>query len=420
MKDLQEVVYEDKKALEETFKKLKSLPPLIFAGEARQLQNELALAACGKAFVLQGGDCAESFEGFSTDKIRDDFKLILQMALILSFESAKPVVKIGRFAGQFAKPRSNLYETRGDVTLPSFRGDIINALSFDEKSRLSDPKRMLQAYYQSTSSLNLIRAFIQGGLSDLDKIEDLRLDSKNEKFLSLCEDIKKALGFFKACRLDTSFKTKLYTSHEALLLPYERALARVDSLSGELYGCSAHQLWLGDRTKELNGPHASFLKDIQNPLGVKVGPSTKPEDLLKLCEYLNPKNTPGRLSLIFRLGSKEIEKTLPKLLDPLKTSGFSVLYLCDPMHGNTKKEGNLKTRFFKDILSETHSFFALCKDLGINPAGIHLELCAQNVTECVGGVVSKDELHKCYKSLCDPRLNASQALEYAFHIASII
>lgn len=417
----QEVCYEDELAFKAAFKELSSLPPLIFAAEAKKLEEKLALVCKGEAFLLQGGDCAESFKNFSATTIRDNLKLLLQMSIILSFESSKPVIKLGRFAGQFAKPRSKLSESLGEETLLAYRGDIINDIKFTKKARTPDPKRMLKAYYQSAATLNLIRAFIAGGLADIHKINNLNLHfvqkSKSLKFQKICAKITKSLGFLKALNQEIKPNTSIFTSHEALLLPYEEALTRIDSMSSLVYDCSAHMLWLGDRTKDYRQAHAHFLSGVANPLGVKIGPDTKLDPLLKLIDLLNPQDKPGRLSLIFRLGHKEIKKTLPSLLKALKDR--QIVFICDPMHANTSLIKGQKSRDFKHILSESLSFFTLCKEAGVYPGGVHLEMSAQRVNECKGGLI-KRAYKEGFQSLCDPRLNADQALEYAFKIAPLI
>lgn len=422
----QEVLYPDEKLLKSCIQRLSSLPPLIFAAEARTLKSHIAAAGRGEAFILQGGDCAESFAYFSADKIRDDLKLLLQMSVVLAYESGKQIIKIGRFAGQFAKPRSSLFESKGSLTLPSFRGDIINDISFDAKSRTPDPKRMLKAYFQSAATLNLLRAFLSGGLANLDELLNLSLDftslKEHKRFEKICKQITKSLGFMRACAINTKAQQSIYTSHEALLLPYEEALTRVDSISGKLYDCSAHMLWLGERTKSPNGKHAHFLSKIQNPLGIKIGPATKPQDILDLAKILNPRNEEGKLSLIFRLGVGQISLVLPKMLEIFSKSKLFFTYICDPMHGNTKTIMGVKTREFEDILGESKLFFKHCKAAGVVAGGLHLEMSGSSVTECLGGEqgIKQADLSSCFTSLCDPRLNSSQALEFAFSIAGCI
>lgn len=429
-KALQQPIYQDLEELKQCEEKLKNLPPLVFAGEVRSLKEKLALVCEGEAFLLQGGDCAESFSNFRSNNIRDMFKVILQMAVVLTFAGKMPVVKIGRVAGQFAKPRSSDFEEIDGIKLPSYRGDIINSTEFNEQARIPDPKRMIEAYFQSASTLNLLRAFSRGGLADLHQIHNWNLgfSKKTEKFSSLCEEISKTLKFMEVIGLNnknapTLSETSFFTSHEALLLNYEEALTRVDSLTGQNYDCSAHMLWIGERTRDINDAHVHFLSGVKNPIGVKIGPNSTSEDILNLSKILNPKNEAGRLNIIIRMGSEKIKSNLPKIFKDLKKEGLKIVYSIDPMHGNTiKTENNYKTREFDKILSEVKSFFEICKSEGINPGGVHLEMTGQDVTECTGGIfnLTKDDLKKAYQTQCDPRLNADQALEMAFLISDYL
>lgn len=413
--------------------KLKALPPLIFAGEARSLKKELAAASLGKSFLLQGGDCAESFLNYSADGIKNMFRVILQMSIILTFAGSIPIVKVGRMAGQFAKPRSSDFEENNGIKLPSYRGDIINDIGFNDKDRTPDPQRMIRAYYQSATTLNLIRAFARGGFANLHEIHKWNLDfvEKDEidnKFNKLADDITKALEFMNACGVDinnapTINEIKFYTSHEALLLPYEEALTRIDSTSGDWYDCSAHMLWIGERTRGLDDAHVHFLSGVKNPIGVKVGPAVTVDEILGLCDRLNPNNEAGRLNFIVRMGADKIGNNLPKILRAVKSDGRNVLWSTDPMHGNTFKTSNdYKTREFDKILNEVKSFFEIHESEGTYPGGIHLEMSGENVTECTGGSfnVTEETLAKRYETQCDPRLNADQALELAFLIADLI
>ena len=430
---LQQPTYPNLKELHEAEEKLKALPPLVFAGEARSLKNELAKVCNGEAFLLQGGDCAESFTNFNANNIRDMFKVLLQMAIVLTFGGGCPVVKVGRVAGQFAKPRSSDYEEVNGVKLPSYRGDIINGFEFDEKARVADPKRMIEAYYQSASTMNLLRAFSRGGLADLHQVHKWNLGfvkkpEIGEKYAKLADDLTKTLSFMAACGITSANtpainQTAVYTSHEALLLPYEEALTRVDSLSGEWYDCSAHMLWIGERTRGINDAHVHFLSGVKNPIGVKIGPSAKAEDVVALANKLNPENEAGRLNVIIRMGADKIGENLPKILRELKREGLNIVYSIDPMHGNTvKASNNYKTREFSKILSEVRSFFEIHKAEGTRAGGVHLEMTGKDVTECTGGAlnITESSLKERYETQCDPRLNADQALELAFLMADLV
>lgn len=427
---LQQPVYPDTSKLRECEDKLSKLPPLVFAGEVRNLKNELAKVTQGHGFLLQGGDCAESFANFNAVNIRDMFKIILQMAIVLTFAGGCPVVKVGRVAGQFAKPRSSDYEEINGVKLPSYRGDIINGFEFNESARVPDPKRMIDAYYQSASTLNLLRAFSRGGLANLHEVHRWNLgfvkrSELDEKFEKLASELTNALKFMEACGVTTSntptlSETKLYTSHEALLLPYEEALTRVDSLSGDWYDCSAHMLWIGERTRGVDDAHVHFLSGVKNPIGCKIGPNATADDVIKLANKLNPNNENGRLNIIIRMGADKIESRLPNILKDIKSEGLNILWSIDPMHGNTVKASNgYKTREFDNVLREVKSFFDIHHACGTIPGGVHLEMTGQDVTECTGGAfkVTQEALTSRYETQCDPRLNADQALELAFLIA---
>ncbi|WP_086288464.1 MULTISPECIES: class II 3-deoxy-7-phosphoheptulonate synthase [Campylobacter] len=427
---LQQPVYPDTSKLRECEDKLSKLPPLVFAGEVRNLKDELAKVTQGHGFLLQGGDCAESFANFNAVNIRDMFKIILQMAIVLTFAGGCPVVKVGRVAGQFAKPRSSDYEEINGVKLPSYRGDIINGFEFNESARVPDPKRMIDAYYQSASTLNLLRAFSRGGLANLHEVHRWNLgfvkrSELDEKFEKLASELTNALKFMEACGVTTSntptlSETKLYTSHEALLLPYEEALTRVDSLSGDWYDCSAHMLWIGERTRGVDDAHVHFLSGVKNPIGCKIGPNATADDVIKLANKLNPNNENGRLNIIIRMGADKIESCLPNILKDIKSEGLNILWSIDPMHGNTVKASNgYKTREFDNVLREVKSFFDIHHACGTIPGGVHLEMTGQDVTECTGGAfkVTQEALASRYETQCDPRLNADQALELAFLIA---
>ncbi|WP_026943738.1 class II 3-deoxy-7-phosphoheptulonate synthase [Helicobacter rodentium] len=429
---LQQPVYKNLKALEEVEKELSKYPPLVFAGEARSLKAHLAKVSKGKAFLLQGGDCAESFTDFNAVRIRDLFKVILQMAVVLTYAGACPIVKVGRLAGQFAKPRSSDTETIGGVTLPSYRGDIINGMEFSAEAREANPKRILQAYHQSAATLNLIRAFAQGGLADLNQVQKWNLDfvdgAQSERFSDMASKITQALAFMQACGITaentpTLHETEFFTSHEALLLNYEEALTRKDHLTGDWYDCSAHMLWIGERTRNLEGAHLEFLRGVGNPLGVKIGPNATREDILGICDILNPHNEAGRLNLIVRMGANVILDKLPKLLESVKSEKREIVWSIDPMHGNTTKASSgYKTRSFDSILNEVKAFFEIHRSVGTYAGGVHLEMTGEDVTECVGGMqaITEENLGCNYNTQCDPRLNASQAVELSFLIADVL
>ncbi|MCK6449396.1 MAG: 3-deoxy-7-phosphoheptulonate synthase class II [Alphaproteobacteria bacterium] len=422
--------YPDAEALAEAEQQLAIFPPLVFAGEARDLMKSLGRVAEGKAFLLQGGDCAESFAEFRANNIRDTFKVLLQMAVVLTFGAACPVVKVGRLAGQFAKPRSAPTETQGGQTLPSYRGDIVNGIEFTPEARRPDPQRLIRAYNQSAATLNLIRAFAQGGFADLHKVHRWNLDfvsgsPQGERYRELADRLDEALAFMEACGLTGESspqirETSFYTSHEALLLWYEEALTRRDSLTGDWYDCSAHMLWIGDRTRQLDGAHVEFMRGVKNPIGMKVGPSTTPDELIRLIDALNPDEIPGRLTLISRMGADEVEKRLPALVRAVKREGRAVVWACDPMHGNTvTSPTGFKTRAVNRILAEVRGFFGVHAAEGTHAGGVHFEMTGQDVTECIGGAqaITDETLKDRYHTHCDPRLNASQALELAFTIA---
>src|SRR5499433_2407439 len=422
--------YPDQVALAEIEKQLATFPPLVFAGEARNLKKALGRVAAGEAFLLQGGDCAESFAEHGANNIRDFFRVLLQMAVVLTYAGALPVVKVGRIAGQFAKPRSSPTEKVGGAELPSYRGDIVNDIAFTAEARRPDPQRQLMAYRQSAATLNLLRAFATGGYANLASVHQwmlgfLKDSPQSRRYKELADRISEALNFMRACGLDLEAhpelrSTDFYTSHEALLLGYEQAMTRVDSTTGDWYATSGHMIWIGDRTRQLENAHVEFFRGIKNPIGLKCGPSLKPEELLELIEVLNPDNEPGRLTLIGRFGSDKVGDHLPGLIRAVKREGRVVVWSCDPMHGNTIKAGSgYKTRPFDLILSEVESFFDIHRSEGTHAGGIHVEMTGQNVTECVGGAkaVTETDLSDRYHTHRDPRLNADQSLELAFIMA---
>lgn len=422
--------YGDSAKLGEVEATLAKFPPLVFAGEARALKAELADVAAGKGFLLQGGDCAESFAEFHPDNIRDTFRVLLQMAVVLTFASKQPVVKVGRMAGQFAKPRSAATEMVGGVEMPSYFGDIINGIEGNAESRRNDPQRMLQAYSQSAATLNLIRAFAHGGYANLRQVHRWTLDHIGrspwaQKFADMADRIGEALDFMQACGVDPETVpqlkgTEFYTSHEALLLQYEQALTRRDSLTGDWYDCSGHMLWIGDRTRFEGSAHVEFLRGVGNPIGMKCGPSLEPDALLKMLDVLNPAREPGRMTLISRFGHDKVEEGLPKLVRAVKREGHPVVWSCDPMHGNVvKSESGFKTRPFDRILGEVKGFFAVHRAEGTHAGGIHIEMTGQDVTECTGGAIAITDsaLADRYHTHCDPRLNAAQSIELAFLLA---
>jgi len=432
-KPIQQVpAYPDLAALADTEKQLASFPPLVFAGEARKLKRQLAQVAEGKAFLLQGGDCAESFAEHGADNIRDFFRVFLQMAVVLTFAGSQPVVKVGRIAGQFAKPRSSDFEAKGDTSLPSYRGDIINGIDYDVKSRTPDPARQEMAYRQSAATLNLLRAFAQGGYASLENVHKWMLgfvaDSpQSERYEALANRISETIDFMAAVGItsETNFalrETDFYTSHEALLLGYEEALTRVDSTSGDWYATSGHMIWLGDRTRQPDHAHVEYARGVKNPLGLKCGPSLTSDGLIRLIDILNPENEPGRLTLIARFGAEKVGEHLPRLVRAVEKEGRKVVWSCDPMHGNTITAAGYKTRPFDRILKEVQSFFEVHRAEGTHPGGIHVEMTGKNVTECTGGAraIRDEELQDRYHTHCDPRLNSEQALELAFLVSELL
>jgi 3-deoxy-7-phosphoheptulonate synthase len=429
----QQPEWPDEAALDHALKQLATLPPLVFAGEARNLQAALAEVGEGKAFLLQAGDCAESFDEFSADAIRDKLKVILQMAVVLTYGSGVPVVKVGRIAGQFAKPRSSPTERVNGLDLPSFRGHIVNDDAPTAAARVPDPARLVQAYHQSASTLNLVRAFTKGGFADLSQVhvwnqQFVASSNEGRRYEAIASEIERAMRFMKACGIDLQAEARLhqvdfYTSHEALLLGYEESLTRKDSLTGDWYDCSAHMVWLGERTRQPDGAHVEFLKGVGNPLGVKLGPTATPEEAVALCELLNPEREPGRITLISRMGAKHVTDGLPALIDGVSRAGHPVVWACDPMHGNTvTSAGGRKTRHFDDVLAEIQGFFAVCRAAQVWPGGVHIELTGDDVTECLGGAeeILEDHLGVRYTTTCDPRLNARQSLDLAFLVAELL
>lgn len=419
--------------LDDVVKRLGTMPPLVFAGEARSLTADLAKVARGEAFLLQAGDCAESFDAFSADAIRDKLKVILQMAVVLMYSSGVPVVKVGRIAGQFAKPRSSGTETLDGVELPSFRGHMVNDIDFTEDARRADPERLITAYQQSAATLNLVRAFTKGGFGDLSRVhawnqEFVASSAEGQRYEEVAAGIERALQFMSACGVDTVSTPQLHTvdvatSHEALILGYEEALTRQDSLTGDWYDCSAHMLWIGERTRQLDGAHVHFLSGVGNPIGCKVGPTVTPDEVIALCEALNPDRIPGRLTLITRMGADTISSALPPLLAAVRDSGHPVAWACDPMHGNTfTAPSGRKTRHFDAVLAEIAGFFAAHRAAGTWPGGVHIELTGDNVTECLGGAeeILDADLGTRYETMCDPRLNARQSLDLAFRVAELL
>jgi len=431
----QQPTYVDEEALKSVEAELSSYPPLIFAGEARTLKAKLAAVGRGEAFLLQGGDCAESFADFNTPNIKNFFKLMLQMNMVMMYATGKPVVKVGRIAGQFAKPRSSDFEEIDGVKLPSYRGDIINGIEFTEEARVPNPHNMIRAYNQSAATQNILRAFSRGGLADLNKVHQWNLEfikdnALGQKYEELSHKIDSAVKFMSACGLSSDavpqlHQTTIYSSHEALLLNYEEALTKKDSEDDKkYYDCSAHMLWIGDRTRELTEAHIEYFRGIQNPIGCKVGPTMGEDELIELIDALNPNNEEGRLNLIVRMGADKIQEFFPKLLKKVRDAGKNVVWSCDPMHGNVEKSSTgYKTRDFANILSEVEQFFAIHKEMGTVAGGIHLEMTGNDVTECTGSAscgITAEDLSSRYHTQCDPRLNASQALELSFRIGEMI
>jgi 3-deoxy-7-phosphoheptulonate synthase len=426
---LQQPEYPDPAAVERVVAELRALPPLVFAGECDRLKARLAQVARGEAFLLQGGDCAEAFHEVGADNLRAKLKTLLQMAAVLTYAGSVPVVKIGRFAGQYAKPRSSNLETREGVELPSYRGDAVNGADFTPEARIPDPQRLLKMYNLSAATLNLVRAFTTGGYADLRQVHSWNQDfvansPAGRRYEALAKEIDRAMEFMRACGVDTEqFHTvEMWSSHEALLLEYERALTRIDSRTGQPYDVSAHYVWIGERTRQLGGAHVEMLSKIRNPIGVKVGPNATADEVLALIDALDPDREPGRLSLIIRMGAGKIRENLPRLVEKVVASGAVVPWICDPMHGNTYEAASgFKTRRYDDVLDEVRGFFEVHRALGTHPGGIHMELTGDDVTECVGGgfELAEDDLHQRYETLCDPRLNRTQSLDLAFEVAEL-
>ncbi len=428
----QQPLWPEADALERVEKTLSTLPPLVFAGEARNLRERLAQVSRGEAFLLQAGDCAESFDGFNADQIRDKLRVILQMAVVLTYSSGVPAVKVGRIAGQFAKPRSRPTETIDGTELPSFLGHMVNDLPFSDTDRRPNPDRLLQAYNQSASTLNLLRAFTKGGFADLHRVhawnaEFVASSPAGKRYENLAEEIDRALRFMEAAGISSNHpeihEADFYTSHEALILQYEEALTRKDSLTGDWYDCSAHMIWIGERTRQLDGAHVEFFRGVNNPVGCKIGPSTTPEQIVGLCDALDPERSPGRLTLISRMGHDNVAEALPRLLEAVRDSGHPVVWACDPMHGNTfTADSGHKTRNFEHVVAEVAGFFIAHRQVGTHPGGLHVELTGDDVTECIGGsaVVETTDLGRRYETMCDPRLNASQGIELAFRVAELL
>ena len=430
---VQQPQWPDTGALDNALKQISAFPPLVFAGEARSLQASLGQVASGNAFLLQAGDCAESFEEFSAVNIREKLRVILQMAVMLTYSMGVPVVKVGRIAGQFAKPRSNNTETIDGVELPVFRGHMVNGPDAHAEARIPNPDRLVQAYHQAASTLNLVRAFTKGGFADLNRVhawnqEFVAQSAEGKRYEDVASEIERALAFMRACGIDTETNTALhqvdvYTSHEALILGYEEALTRQDSLTGGWYDCSAHMLWIGERTRQLDGAHVEFLRGVGNPIGCKIGKTTDVDYVLSLCETLNPARIPGRLTLISRMGANDVEEALRPLLRAVRDAGHPVVWACDPMHGNTYSAPNgRKTRHLEDIIKEITGFVKAHRAEGTWPGGIHIELTGENVTECLGGSegLGNDDLDTRYETVCDPRLNARQSIDLAFRVAELI
>ena len=430
---VQQPQWPDTGALDNALKQIATFPPLVFAGEARSLQTALGQVASGNAFLLQAGDCAESFEEFSAVNIREKLRVILQMAVMLTYSMGVPVVKVGRIAGQFAKPRSNNTETVNGVELPVFRGHMVNGPDAHAEARIPNPDRLVQAYHQAASTLNLVRAFTKGGFADLNRVhawnqEFVAQSAEGKRYEDVASEIERALAFMRACGIDTETNTALhqvdvYTSHEALILGYEEALTRQDSLTGGWYDCSAHMLWIGERTRQLDGAHVEFLRGVGNPIGCKIGKTTDVDYVLSLCETLNPARIPGRLTLISRMGANDVEEAVRPLLRAVRDAGHPVVWACDPMHGNTYSAPNgRKTRHLEDIVKEITGFVKAHRAEGTWPGGIHIELTGENVTECLGGSegLGNDDLDTRYETVCDPRLNARQSIDLAFRVAELI
>lgn len=432
-KAAQQPEWPDSAEFENVLKQISAFPPLVFAGEARALTTSLAQVADGKAFLLQAGDCAESFDSFSADVIRDKLRVILQMAVVLTYSSGVPVVKVGRIAGQFGKPRSSPTERVGDLDLPSFRGHIVNDIAPTASARAPDPQRLITAYHQSSSTLNLLRAFTKGGFADLTQVhtwtqEFVATSNEGRRYEVIAEEIDRAMRFMEACGINLKSEQRLhqvdfYTSHEALILGYEEALTRRDSLTGDWYDCSAHMLWIGERTRDIDGAHVNFLSGVGNPIGCKIGPSVTTDEVIALCEWLNPQRIPGRLTLISRMGVDLLGERLPPLVRAVRDAQHPVVWACDPMHGNTfTSESGRKTRHLDAVLGEISAFFGVHKAEGTWPGGVHIELTGENVTECLGGAeeILDADLDQRYETMCDPRLNARQSLDLAFQVAELL
>jgi 3-deoxy-7-phosphoheptulonate synthase len=429
----QQPVWPDAGALDRALKELSTYPPLVFAGEARSLQAELAAVSEGRAFLLQAGDCAESFEAFSADSIRDRLKVILQMSIVLTYSTGVPVLKVGRIAGQYAKPRSSDFEDVGGQQLASFRGHMVNDVAPTADARVPDPSRLLTAYHQSSATLNLVRAFTKGGFADLSRVhawnqEFVAASAEGERYEILAAEIDRSLRFMKACGIDLQHEAHLhqvdfYTSHEALILGYEEALTRRDTLTGDWYDCSAHMLWIGERTRQLDGAHMEFASGVKNPIGCKIGPTVSVDEVIAICERLNPERIPGRLTLISRMGAKNVTEALRPILRAVTDAGHPVVWVCDPMHGNTfTSTSGRKTREFEDVLREIAGFFAAHRAERTVPGGVHIELTGDDVTECLGGAekILDAQLDDRYESICDPRLNARQSLDLAFRLSELL
>ncbi|HZH02698.1 MAG TPA: 3-deoxy-7-phosphoheptulonate synthase class II [Myxococcaceae bacterium] len=430
---VQQPEWPDPAARDSVLRQLQGLPPLIFAGEAQRLREALGRVAQGRGFLLQAGDCAETFDAFSEEGIRDKLKVILQMAVVLTYGAGLPVVKVGRIAGQFAKPRSALTEVRGGEGLPVYRGDIVNGLAFTADERRPDPARMLRAYHQASATLNLLRALSQGGFADLVRVQAwnqafVARSPAGQRYQAMAQEVERALRFMAACGVNLSSESELhridfYVSHEALLLDFEEAMVRQDPSSGRFYDTSAHLLWIGERTRQPNGAHVEFMRGIGNPVGLKLGPSVTPDEAVALCGLLDPQRQPGRLTLISRMGAAKIEAALPGMVRAVRDAGHPVVWACDPMHGNTiTGSAGHKTRRFDDILSEVRGFFAVHRDEGTHPGGLHVELTGEDVTECLGGAeeILEEHLGQRYETACDPRLNASQSLEMAYRVSEML
>jgi 3-deoxy-7-phosphoheptulonate synthase len=430
---LQQPEWPDSAAAAVALGRLKASPPLVFAGEARELRDALARVIDGRAFLLQAGDCVESFNELSTIRIREKLKIMLQMSAVLTYGATLPVVKVGRIAGQFTKPRSNTHERVGDLDVPSFRGHMIHDDAPTPEARIPDPSRMVEGYNQSAATLNLLRAFTKGGYADLNQVhawnqEFVASSPQGQRYERLADEIERALRFMAACGIDLIAERRLhevdfYTSHEGLLLDYEEGLTRRDSLTGDWYDCSAHLLWIGERTRQVDGAHVEFFAGVHNPLAVKLGPTTTPAEAVELCERLNPDRIPGRLTFVARMGAGEVQELLPPLLRAVSDEGHAVVWACDPMHANTiRTDGGLKTRRFDSVMGEIEGFFAACWESGVRPGGVHLEFTGEDVTECLGGAddVLEEHLSSRYETLCDPRLNGRQSLDLAFRLAELM